>query len=113
MAEDSSWVIARRVRDLSRSKQAEEQLRRKQAALELAHEAAGLGTWEYELDPGTMYWDERAKALFGLPDDAPVTVTAWLEAIHPEDRAADRGALEPGSPGALIVLGGVPGSLAG
>ncbi len=77
---------ARRVRDLSRSKQAEEQLRRKQAALELAHEAAGLGTWEYELASGTMYWDERAKVLFGLPDDAPMTVTAWLEIIHPEDR---------------------------
>jgi PAS domain S-box-containing protein len=77
---------ARRVRDLSQSRQAEEQLRRKQAALELAHEAAGLGTWEYELDTGTMYWDERAKALFGLSADSSMTLTAWLEALHPEDR---------------------------
>ncbi len=77
---------ARRVRDLSRSRQAEEQLRRKQAALELAHEAAGLGTWEYELATGTMYWDERAKLLFGLSVDAPMTLSPWLEALHPEDR---------------------------
>jgi PAS domain S-box-containing protein len=77
---------ARRVRDLSRSKQAEEQLRRKQAALELAHEAAGLGTWEYELATGTLYWDERAQALFGLSGDATPTLTGWLEALHPDDR---------------------------
>ncbi len=61
--------FARRLRDLSRSKHAEEQLRRKQAALELAHEAGGLGTWEYELDTGEMCWDDRAKALFGLLAD--------------------------------------------
>jgi two-component system, cell cycle sensor histidine kinase and response regulator CckA len=77
---------ARRVRDLSRSKQVEEQLRRKQAALELAHEAAGLGTWEYELATGTMYCDDRATALFGVSPDAPTTLTRLLEALHPEDR---------------------------
>ncbi|HEY3012922.1 MAG TPA: PAS domain S-box protein [Gemmatimonadales bacterium] len=77
---------ARRVRDLSESKQAAEQLRRKQAALELAVEAAALGTWEYELGTAVMYWDERARALFGLSPDAPVTLAAWLEALHPEDR---------------------------
>jgi two-component system, cell cycle sensor histidine kinase and response regulator CckA len=77
---------ARRVRDLSRNKQAEEQLRRKQAALELAHEAAGLGTWEYEPASGTMYWDDRARALLGLSAGAPMTLTGWLEALHREDR---------------------------
>jgi PAS domain S-box-containing protein len=77
---------ARRVRDLSRSKQVEEQLRRKQGALELAHEAAGLGTWEYELATGAMYCDDRASALLGLSADAPITFSRVLEALHPEDR---------------------------
>jgi two-component system, cell cycle sensor histidine kinase and response regulator CckA len=77
---------ARRLRDLSQKKQSEEQLRRKQAALELALEAAGLGTWEYDFTSGTMYWDERAKSLLGLSPDAPMTLDPWLESLHPEDR---------------------------
>ncbi|CAN5880895.1 PAS domain-containing sensor histidine kinase [soil metagenome] len=75
-----------RLRDLSRSKHAEEQLDRKQEALDLALEAGGLGTWEYELSTGELHWDARAKAHFGLPADATVTHPDWLEAIHPEDR---------------------------
>ena len=79
--------FSQRLRDLSRSKGIELQLRRKQGALELALEAAGLGTWEYDLTTGEMLWDARAKALFGLPADATVT--------HP---GLDRGAA-PGRPG--------------
>jgi PAS domain S-box-containing protein len=82
--------FAKRLRDLSESKQAEEQLRKKQAAFELALEAAGLGTWEHELATGEIHWDERSKALFGLLPDAAVTYAAWLEALHPEDRELTR-----------------------
>ncbi len=78
--------FSERLRDLSQSKHAEDLLRRKQEALELAHEAAGLGTWEYQLATGEMHWDARAKAHFGLPADAPLTHTAWLEMLHPEDK---------------------------
>jgi two-component system, cell cycle sensor histidine kinase and response regulator CckA len=79
-----------RLRDLSRSRGIEQQLRRKQEALELALEAAGLGTWEYDLRSGEMLWDERAKALFGLGGDATVTHPAWIDALHPDDQAAAR-----------------------
>jgi two-component system, cell cycle sensor histidine kinase and response regulator CckA len=82
--------FSQRLRDLSRSKGIELQLRRKQGALELALEAAGLGTWEYDLITGEMVWDGRAKALFGLPTDAPVIHPDWIEALHPEDQTAAR-----------------------
>jgi PAS domain S-box-containing protein len=78
--------FSKRLRDLSESKRAEEQLRRKEEALELALEAAGLGTWEYELATGEMRWDARAKALLGLLPEATVTPSVWLDALHPEDR---------------------------
>jgi two-component system, cell cycle sensor histidine kinase and response regulator CckA len=77
--------FSKRLRDLSQSKHAEERLQRKQEALELALEAAGLGTWEYELATDEMHWDARAKAHFGLRGDATVAHPAWLEALHPED----------------------------
>jgi two-component system cell cycle sensor histidine kinase/response regulator CckA len=82
--------FSQRLRDLSRSRGIEQQLRRKQEALELALEAAGLGTWEYDLGTGEMLWDERAKALFGLPEDAAVTHPAWIEALHPDDQVPAR-----------------------
>jgi two-component system, cell cycle sensor histidine kinase and response regulator CckA len=78
--------FARRLRDLSENKQVKEQLNRKQHALELALEAAGLGTWEHDLSTGDAYWDARAKALFGWPADQPVAPRQWADTIHPEDR---------------------------
>jgi len=77
--------FAEKVRDLSAVKQVEEELHRSQEALELANEAAGLGTWDHDLVTGELRWDARAKALFGLPPEAPVTYRAWVEAIHPDD----------------------------
>ena len=82
--------FSQRLRDLSRSKGIELQLRRKQDALELALEAAGLGTWEYDLPTGEMLWDARAKALFGLPAEASVTHPGWIDALHPDDQATAR-----------------------
>ena len=78
--------FARRLRDLSESKQAEDQLRHKKEALELALDAAGLGTWEHDLSTGSYTMDARARALFGLASDETVTAARWLEAIHPDDR---------------------------
>ena len=77
--------FAEKLRDLTEVKQVEEELRRSQEALELANEAAGLGTWDHDLTSGELRWDVRAKALFGLPPEGPVTYERWLEAIHPED----------------------------
>jgi two-component system, cell cycle sensor histidine kinase and response regulator CckA len=77
---------ARRVRDLSEYKRVEEELRWKQHALELALEAAGLGTWEHDFSTGETHWDPRARALFGRPPDQPMTSAWWVDAIHPKDR---------------------------
>jgi PAS domain S-box-containing protein len=77
--------FARKLRDLSEVKRVEEELSRSQEALELASEAAGLGTWDHDLVTGELRWDARAKALFGLHPEAPVSYRGWADAIHPED----------------------------
>jgi two-component system cell cycle sensor histidine kinase/response regulator CckA len=82
--------FARRLRDLSEGKAVEEQLRRKQEALELALEAAELGTWEHDFSTGDDFMDARARALFGMSADEPVTRARLLEAIHPDDRERTR-----------------------
>lgn len=77
--------FAKRLRDLTEAKRVEEELGRSKEALDLANEAAGLGTWDHNLVTGELHWDARAKALFGLAPDAPVSYRDWTEAIHPED----------------------------
>jgi PAS domain S-box-containing protein len=76
--------FAKRLRDLSEMRRVEEELRRNQEALELAHEAAGLGTWDHDLLTGTLRWDARARALFGLGTDQP-SEPRWADVIHPDD----------------------------
>jgi two-component system cell cycle sensor histidine kinase/response regulator CckA len=77
--------FAKRLRDLSEMRRVEEELRRNQEALELAHEAAGLGTWEQDLVSGELRWDARARALFGLPEDEDRPGALWADVIHSDD----------------------------
>ena len=86
--------FAKRLRDLTEVKRVEEELGRSKEALDLANEAAGLGTWDHDLITGELHWDARAKALFGLPPDALVGYRGWVEAIHPEDLLSAEEALE-------------------
>ena len=78
--------FARRVRDATERKEAEEALGRNREALEAALEAAGLGTWEYDHATGLDSMDRRARMLFGLEADEPLTMARLARAIHPDDR---------------------------
>jgi PAS domain S-box-containing protein len=53
--------------------------------LELAVEAAKLGTWTFDLATGTTWYSERSKQMYGLPADAEMTTEAIQRAIHPDD----------------------------
>jgi PAS domain S-box-containing protein len=66
----------------------QEALRRREETLEVALEAASLGTWDHDLTSGALHWDARAKSLFGLPPDVAVTADTWARVIHPDDLAA-------------------------
>ena len=61
-------------------------LRGRSEQLAMATEAAQIGTWDFNPVTGTLNWDVRCKALFGLPPDAAITYDTFREGIHPEDR---------------------------
>ena len=60
------------------------------AWLEVALEASSVGIWERDLRTGTIHWDERCSALFGL--DAAVEIESLervlADHVHPDDHAA-------------------------
>lgn len=80
------------------------ELANSESRLRLATAAANIGTWDFDPESGALRWDERCKAMFGLPADAPVSYEgSFLAGLHPADKvradAAVMAALEPGGTG--------------
>ncbi len=93
---ERSWAHIERVRSEGAAREAAERLT-------LANNAAGIGTWDYDPVFRILRWDERCKALFGLPANADVSYDGtFLPGIHPGDRErvhrAVTAALDPDNP---------------
>lgn len=71
-------------------------LKEAQQALELHKERlrrgqiyANIGTWDWNIQTGELYWSERIAPLFGHPEgELETSYENFLEAVHPEDRQA-------------------------
>ena len=89
--------------DIGDRREAEDALRESNDRLALATEATGAGIWDYDPVSGALRWEERCKALFGLPPSAEVDYGTFLAGLHPDDReatdAAVQRALAPDGPG--------------
>lgn len=74
--------------------------------LKRAQALAQMGSWEWNIHTGELLWSDEIFNLFGLPIDAfGASYSAFLEYVHPEDRArveeAVRLALDEGADYAL------------
>lgn len=66
--------------DISRVKEAEQRL-----ALSQAY--ANIGTWDWNIETGELFWSERIAPLFGHPvGKLETTYDNFLAAVHPDDR---------------------------
>ena len=76
-------------------RKAEEALKGSEARLELALEAAHMGTWDSNLLTGELGWSGAVEELFGLEEGSfEGTREALYELIHPDDRDLVRNAVE-------------------
>ena len=77
------------MRDMTERTRAEQAVRESEWRLKRAQEIAHLGSWELDLINDRLTWSDEVYRIFGLqPQQFAATYDAFLEAVHPDDRAA-------------------------
>lgn len=73
--------------DITQRKQAEIALQQSQDRLGLAMEAAGMGSWDWDIQTGQVYWSPNLERLFGMaPGSFDGRYETVMEMIYPDDR---------------------------
>ncbi|MDX2150058.1 MAG: PAS domain-containing protein [Bryobacteraceae bacterium] len=81
--------------DIEERKCAEEELRRERERLELALNAAKMGTWDWDVRTGTVTWSHHLKAAAGITEQAfEPSYAAAMGTVHPDDYARVQSAVE-------------------
>ena len=74
-------------RDITERRHAEAELRRHQDQLRLAHQAARIGAWHWDVATRQLTWDDGLRQLYGLaPGETVTDLAGFLARVHPEDR---------------------------
>jgi two-component system CheB/CheR fusion protein len=74
------------MRDLTKSKMAEEALRQSEERLRIALESAEMGAWDLNLSANTLKWNAQHFLMLGLdPQETERDPTYFLKFVHPED----------------------------
>ncbi len=81
--------------DITARKLIEDALRLSEARLADSQRIAKLGNWVWNLRTNDLWWSNEIFRIFGLePEGFDATYEAFLATVHPEDRAAVKGAVD-------------------
>ncbi|MFZ4707674.1 MAG: histidine kinase dimerization/phospho-acceptor domain-containing protein, partial [Bacteroidales bacterium] len=84
--EKTGWLA--NVIDITKRKQAEEELKHLYSRLSLSVRTGGVGIWEYDIANDTILWDDQMYVLYGISkNDFGGVYEAWQSGLHPEDAA--------------------------
>ncbi|MDH5632911.1 MAG: PAS domain S-box protein [Gammaproteobacteria bacterium] len=76
-------------RDISSRKLMEESLRTSEERFRISQMYADIGSWDWNIKTGDLYWSDRIGPLFGYADKVPeTTYENFINAVYPDDRDA-------------------------
>jgi PAS domain S-box-containing protein len=74
-------------------REATARVQRSEARLQAAVDLVGLSPYSWNPANGALEWNDRLRAMWGLPPGAPVDADIFLTGIHPDDRASVEAAI--------------------
>jgi len=106
-ADGSVELVVGVSRETTQRRAFEEAIKRSEARLRAATELVGLGIYAWDPVSGALDWDERLRAMWGLPPDGPVDMAVYEAGIHPEDlprvREAIAACVDPSGDGRYAI----------
>ena len=94
-------------RETSERRAFEDRLSKNEARLRAATDLVGLGIYSWDPLTGALDWDERVRAMWGLPPDAAVDEDVYEAGIHPDDldrvRSAIAACVDPAGDGRYTI----------
>jgi len=79
------WFFSSFLRDITHSKEAEEELRRSEAFLAQGQRLTLIGSFAWCIDTGEFTFSEQLYDTFEFEPAAPVTIEMILSRVHPDD----------------------------
>jgi len=73
--------------NITERKEAEQALHESQKDLNRAQAVAKTGSWRLDTRSDLLLWSDETYRMFGIPKGTPLTYEAFLDTVHPDDRA--------------------------
>ncbi len=84
---DDRVLLVASARDITDRLQAVSALKESEERYAMAQDVAKVGSWEWIIESGSVFWSEEAYRIFGQDKETfEVTYESYMECLHPDDR---------------------------